>query len=355
MYSHREDVKIIKTGDNMKDFEILNEEDKYIAEIMLSNSDQLNEAPTTSDAQPFADSIVGNIIYHYQNSLAAKDLVDVQPITFKEGKVFGMDLLNSNGEIIQGAGAVDAFNAAFSEIGENENIPDLQLILREASVVTKSRKAKLNYTQELVQDMKIMKFNLEQEKLKLTGTEIANGTDFDIVEAIIEHSDLYTPITYDWAYDGTISISSLLLELEMRLYDASATIAAGTRKGLANFVLVPAPLAKLVMTMQGFKQSGESMIGAVSKVGNIGHMDVYINGFDTTGFDMIVGKKPQGNINGGIVYSPYHIATGPIVTDPENFSLHQVVINRYGITKMNGGNAMYHKVTVGTRTGFPFI
>jgi hypothetical protein len=342
----------VNTGENMENFEILNEEDKYIAEIILDNS--LNEAPTTSGGQPFADSLVGQLIFYIQEALNAKDMVDVQPINFKEGKVFGMDLLNSDGDVVQGVTKVDAFNAAFSEKGENTTIPDLQLKLRESSVVTKSRKARLNFSQELLQDLKVLKFDLAKERIKLIGTEIANGIDFDIVKAIKDHSSSYTPIVYSWANGGTLNIVSLLVELEMRIFDAAATIAAGTRKGLANFILVPASLAKLVMTMQSFEPSGESIIGAVNKVGKLSSMDVYVDTFDTTGFEMIVGKKPNGNISGGVVYSPYKIETGQVVTDPENFSLHQVVVNRYGITKIEGGDTMYCKVQVTTRTGFPF-
>jgi len=338
-------------------FENLNEEEKNIANIILENS--LNEAPTTSAGSEFSDELVRPLIYYVQEALTTKELVDVQPINFKKGKVFGMDLLNSNGDIIQGVSAVDEFNAAFSEIAENTLIPDLQLKLKEADVSVKTRKARLNYSQELVQDMKVLKFNLDKEKIKLVGTEIANGIDYDVIKAIKEQAALSTSITYDWDYSAAnLNIASLLIELEMKILDAASIIAAASRKGMANFLIVPTRLVKLVSTMKSFQGNGLETIGAVSKIGKLGSLDVYADTFnnsdDDSGHTIVVGKKPAGNISSGVIYSPYKIQTGPEITDYDNFSLHQTVFNRYGITKVNGGESMYCELIVTPRDGFPF-
>lgn len=341
-------------------FETLNEEEKHTAQIILENSQrELNEAPTLSTDASFADSLVGKLIFYVQEALTASDLVDVQPIGFNQGKVIGLDILDDTGKVIQGPGAVSAFNAAFSEIAENVDVPGIHLLIKEADLVLKSRKAQLNYSKELAQDMKILQFELEKEKIKIVGTELANGIDFDIVEAISELAAVtYTPLEYTWLNDGTVNVSSLLTELRMLMFQASATIAANTRKGLANFVVVPSLMVQLVTSMDEFEcedDEKEPMIGAVSKIGKLGFMDVYANTFDTTTYDMVIGKKPAGNISSGIVYSPYSIITGDEITDPENFSIHQFVMNRYGVTKMETGGFLYHIVRLAaTPTGFPF-
>ncbi len=342
-------------------FETLNEEDKKIAQVILENSVDnveninLNEAPTLSTSADYQDTQIAKLIRYYQEALTTKTLVDVQPMEYNNGKIFGLDITNSDGDVILGTNAVNVFNDAFSEIGENIDVPDIHIRLNEADVDLKSRKAQLNYSKEVEQDLKILKFDLDDEKLKIVATEIANGTDFDVIEAIAGHADFYTPIEYIWANDGTVTVSSLLTELEMAIMQGAAAIASGTRKGLANFVIVPALMVQLITTMDRFVGSGENIIGGVSKIGKLGFLDVYVNTFDTTTYDMYVGKKPSGNISSGVVLSPYKVEAGPLVTDYEDFSLHQMIMNRYGITKVDGGNSMYFKVSLASSpTGYPF-
>ena len=336
-------------------FEKLNEEEKYIANTVLENS--LNEAPTTSAGQAFSDELIRPLIYYVQEALTTKELVDTQPIDFKKGKVFGMDLLDDAGNIIQGISKVDAFDETWSRLGENVDIPSVSLKLREEDVVLLTRKTQINYSQELSQDMKVLKFDLSKEKLKLIGTEIANGIDFDIVQTIkaaAVHPTGYAPLTYSWNNTATNNANSLLTELEMMIFKASAQIAAGTRKGLANFIIIPTLMVQFISTTKGFKGEAKTEVGAINKIGTLGYLDVYVDTFDTTTFDMFLGKKPEGNISSGIVYSPYKISSGEEVTDPDNFSIHQVIFNRYGITRMEESSSFFHKVSLVGFTGYPF-
>lgn len=340
-------------------FENLNEEDKLIAEIVAENSNidinTLNEAPTLSSSAANHPDLVLPLITYVQEELVGKDIVDVQPIQLKEGKVYGMDILDGAGNVISGTSAVGIFNDAFSEIAENTDVPTLTLKLKEASVVAKTRKAQLNYAQELSQDFKILKYDFEKEKLKIIGTEIAAGIDFDIIEAITSSADYHTPIVYDWNYtSGTDFYLNKLHELKVAIMKASGAIAGATRKGMANFIIVPLLVQPVISSMPGFVGIDEPKLGPLSKIGKLDYMDVYINTFDITTYDMYVGKKPSGNLKSGVVYSPYKIDSDMTVTDPNNFTLHQGIFNRYGITKIDGGNTMYHKVTVTPTAGFPY-
>jgi len=345
-------------------FENLNEEDKKIVEMIAESSNidmkklqedmLLSEAPTVTGSTNHPDVVLPLITY-VQQDLVAKDLVDIQPIQLKEGKVYGLDIQDTAGNVISGTSAVGTFNDAFSEIAENTDVPTLVLKLKVASVVAKTRKAQLNYSQELSQDFKILKYNFETEKLKAIGTEIAAGIDFDIIEAIVAHSDHHTPITYVWDYTtATDDYLSQLYELKVAIMKASGAIAAATRKGLANFVIVPVLVQPVVSSMPGFVSIDEPKLGPLSKIGKLDYLDVYVNTFDTSTYNMYVGKKPTGNLKSGIVYSPYKIDTLPVVTDAEDFTLSQAIFNRYGITKIDGGNTMYHKVIVTPTAGFPY-
>jgi len=335
-------------------FENLNEEDRNIADIVAENSSVLNEAPTSS-GNAYNPELVLPLITYVQESLVGKDLVDIQPMQLKEGKVFSMDILDNAGNVISGTSAVSAFNSTFSEIAENTNISEMSLRLKEASVTAKTRKTKLNYSQEISQDLKSLNYDLDKEKVKVLGAEIAAGIDFDIIEAIKEHADYHTPITYVWNYDpANNTYLSMLYELKVALMRASGAIAAATRKGLANFVIVPVLVQPVVSSIPGFVAEKEPKLGPLCKIGTIDYLDIYVDTFDTTTYDMYVGKKPYGNLKSGIVYSPYKISTKPVITDANNFTLHTAIFNRYGITKMDGGNTMYHKIIVTPTAGFPY-
>ena len=78
-------------------------------------------------------------------------------------------------------------------MGRCTNLPEIYLKLKESDVVPKTRKAQLNYTQEISQDLKELKYNFETEKLKIIGSEIASGIDYDIIATIVAHSDHHTP------------------------------------------------------------------------------------------------------------------------------------------------------------------
>jgi hypothetical protein len=238
---------------------------------------------------------------------------------------------------------------------EATSIRGLTLKLNEASVIAKTRKAKLNYSKELSQDFKVLKYDLEKEKLKIIGTEIAAGIDFDIVEAIKTHSDHHSAITYTWDYtSATDNYLDILYKLKVSIMKASGNIAAATRKGLANFIIVPTLVQPIISSIPGFVGEENSTLGPICKIGKLDYLDVYINTFDTTTYDMYVGKKPSGNLRSGIVFSPYKIDTDPTVTDPNNFTIHQAIFNRYGITKVLGGNTLYHKVVISVTAGFPY-
>jgi len=339
----------------MNYLETLNEEDKNIVKIVAENSNiPLNEAPTVSGSG-YNPELVLPLITYVQDFLVAKDLVGVQPMQLKEGKIFSMDILDDSGNVLSGTSAVGAFNQAFSEVSENTDMNEMNLKLKEASVLAKTRKTKLNYTQEISQDLKSLNYDLENEKIKVVGTEIANGIDFDILEAIKSHADYYTPITYNWDYtQGTDQYLSILYELKVAIMKASGAIASSTRKGLANFIIIPTLIQPVITSMPGFIAEKEPILGPLCKIGVLDYLDVYVNTFDTTTYDMYIGKKPSGSLTAGIIYSPYKISTKPVVTDAHDFTLHQAIFNRYGITKIDGGNTMYHKVIITPTAGFPY-
>ncbi len=345
----------------MKYFENFNLRDKYISEAILNNScnekdiQNFNESsPSSSTAVATHPGLVIPLITYIQEEIVSKDLVDVQPIKLSEGRIYGMDLKDAAGNVISGTSAVGTFNDAFSEIAEGVDIPDMLLELRETTVTAISRKAKLNFSAELGQDLEILDYSLEKEKIALVGTEIAAGIDFDIMEAIAGHADYHSAITFDWDYADTTDYMNQLYKLKVSIMAASGNIASATRKGLANFVIVPVILQKIITSIPGFVANEEPHFGSVSKIGKLDYLDVYVNTFDTTTYDMYVGKKPKGDLSGGIVYSPYKVFTSEKITDPNNFSIHQLIHTMYGITKVDGGNTLYNKVVVTPTGGFPY-
>ena len=247
---------------------------------------------------------------------------------------------------------VDSPVVAVSEVTV---MPELVLKLTEATATVKTRKVKLSYTKELSQDLEVLKYNLEKSKLDIIGSEIASGIDYDILEAIKSHSDYHTPIEYTWSNNLTESYANPLRELHVAILTAAGNIAKATRKGLANFIVVPTLLQALISTIPGFVADPEPKLSPLAKIGKLGYLDVYVNTFDTTTYDMYVGKKPVAEIGAGVVFSPYKIEATDPVTDPEDFSLNQAIYSRYAVTKINGGNTFYHKVFLtGSPTNFPY-
>jgi len=336
-------------------FENLNEKDKNIANTILENSyGVINEDPTSSGSS-YVDQVIVPLINYVQKENIAKELVGVQPIDFKEGKVFGFVLKNDSGEVISGMEAMGTFDENFSDIAEGANLKELVLELNEEKATVKSRKVKLNYTVELGQDLKVLKFNMSEEKTKLVGSEIATAIDFDIVKAIKDHSDYHTPIEYTWDNNKTESYQNPLYELKVAIFNAAGNIASATRKGLANFILVPIKLQGVISSMPGFIADPEPKLGPLSKIGKLGYLNVYINTFDTSSYDMYVGKKPDSEIGAGIIYSPYKIENFSDVPDVSNFSVNEALFARYAITKLKGGNTFYHKVFLtNAPTNFPY-
>ena len=334
----------------------LKEQDEYIIKEIAKNSNLITEATESGDSD-FTETLVGKVIYYTYLSTISKQLVDVQPITNKIGYIYGLDILDKNGNIISGSGKVDEYDETLSgRTDELATLNQLGLKLNEKQVSVKERTTSLIYTNEIVKDFEIIDFSLSDEIIKATATEIAYGIDYDIVSTIINTANNNpNNNTFDWSYDPNTNITSYLHKLKIKIFENATRIAQDTKKGTANFILVSNTVASVISDLPGFKPIEVPEIGPISKIGKLDFLDVYINTFtDYDNLEIIIGKKPEGNMNAGIVYSPYNITVNKGFINADDFNINQVIMSRYAITQRENSTEFYNKLTITATNPFPF-
>ena len=231
-------------------------------------------------------------------------------------------------------------------------IPEVDLQLRSAAIVAKTRKLKAVWSPELAQDLNAYhSVDAEAELTSMLSEYISMEIDLEILDMLISDAQTtaYWSATPGEDYNGTgtnegawdiTTFYGTRFEwyqtLVQKITSVSNEIHRLTLRGGANFVVVSPKVATILESLPGYMStpgadaSVTQFAMGVSKVGAVdSRYTVYKNPYMTEN-TILVGFRGSNFLETGAVYSPYvPLIMTPLVYDPSDFTPRKGVMTRY--------------------------
>jgi hypothetical protein len=246
----------------------------------------------------------------------------------------------------------------------------MQMTLERISVITKERKLRIQYTDEMYQDLKAQFGMLVNEELmKMAELEIANEINAEILDRMISLST----DAGSWAYGAYVGVSQTnpatggsgnlvtayadglnqkekFQTLSTKLRNEANRIGLFTRKGAGNFAIcTPNVLTALqdVDLIPAAATTGDNLVSGLSYSGMLGTIKVYCDTYNIFGQDYcLVGYKGNNNFDAGIIYCPYIALMVKKAVDPANFNDCYGFLTRYALVdNIFGGRFFFRTFT----------
>lgn len=244
----------------------------------------------------------------------------------------------------------------------------IKMTMERIQVECKSRKLKIQYSDEMYQDLKAVQGMLVNEELmRVAEYEIANEINGDILERIL------TTATNggSWVYGdyvgvgiaGTVATGGSPLTVasmadgrnEKEKFQTLATkirkeaneIALYTRRGSGNFVVVTPNVLTALQALDFIPAgatAGEALVSGLSYVGMLQNLKIYVDTYNLFGQDYAcVGYKGSSNYDAGIIYCPYIALMVKKTIDPS--SMQEVIgyLCRDSIVHNIYGSSYYYR------------
>ena len=249
----------------------------------------------------------------------------------------------------------------------------IKMTMERVPVYVKTRKLKLQYSDEMYQDLKAVHGMLVNEELmRIAEFEVANEINADILERILTVSTN----AGSWAYgdyvgmalanSGTDGVSGQLAVAAMadgryekekfqtlatKLRKEANEIALYTRRGSGNFVVVTPNVLTALQALDFIPvaaTAGEALISGLSFVGMLQNLKVYVDTYNLFGQDYaLVGYKGQSQYDAGLIYCPYIALQVKKAIDPESMQDVYGFLTRDAIiNNLYGAEYYYRTVTV---------
>ena len=228
-------------------------------------------------------------------------------------------------------------------------IPEIDLQLRSAAIVAKTRKLKAVWTPELAQDLNAYhSVDAEAELTSMLSDYISMEIDLEILDMLINDA-----VTVDyWSarqgndYDSSsqsfknTTFTGTRFEwwqtLVAKVQKVSNEIHKLTLRGGANFVVCSPKVSTILESLPGYNSSpgGDASVQqfamGVSKIGSVdSRFTVYKNPYMTEN-TILVGFRGSNFLETGAVYAPYvPLIMTPLVYDPSDFTPRKGVMTRY--------------------------
>ena len=229
-------------------------------------------------------------------------------------------------------------------------IPEVDLQLRSAAIVAKTRKLKAVWTPELAQDLNAYhSVDAEAELTSMLSEYISMEIDLEILDMLMGDAVTtgYWSVTPGEDYNGTGTDEGAwdittfygtrfewFQTLVQKIQAVSNEIHKLTMRGGANFVVVSPKIATVLESIPGYgvnTNGAQSTFAAgVQAIGSLqNRWNVYKNPYMTENA-ILVGFRGSNFLETGAVYAPYvPLIMTPLVYDPSDFTPRKGVMTRY--------------------------
>jgi len=233
------------------------------------------------------------------------------------------------------------------------SIPEIDIQLRQVSIVAKTRKLKAVWTPELAQDLNAYhSVDAEAELTAMLSEYVSMEIDLEIIDMLRANADAKTEYwsarvgferpTGGGAFAESSGASNAYTKGEWfqtlgnKVQSVSNAIHQKTLRGGANFMVVSPETATIIESIPGYAAdtSGEatqtSFAMGVQKVGMLNsRYTVYKNPYMLEN-TILIGFRGSNFLETGAVYAPYvPLIMTPLVYDPSNFTPRKGVMTRY--------------------------
>ncbi len=230
-------------------------------------------------------------------------------------------------------------------------IPEIDIQLRQVSIVAKTRKLKAVWTPELAQDLNAYhSVDAEAELTAMLSEYVSMEIDLEIIDMLRANADAKTEywsarVGYEYS-GGTFAESSgpsnaytkgeWFQTLGNKVQSVSNAIHQKTLRGGANWMVVSPETATIIESIPGYaadtdgNASNSSFAMGVQKVGMLNsRYTVYKNPYMLENV-VLIGFRGSNFLETGAVYAPYvPLIMTPLVYDPANFTPRKGVMTRY--------------------------
>lgn len=229
-------------------------------------------------------------------------------------------------------------------------IPEINLDMKQVSIIAKTRKLQAIWTPELAQDLNAYhSVDAEAELTGMLSEYISMEIDLELLDMLIQDAvttDYWTTkIGYEWdsTQQGFVLTnpsplayqkSTWFQTLGIKIQKVSNKIHQLTMRGGANFLVCSPDIATILESVPGYTvdTNGDQRKFAmgVTKVGSYANrFDVYKNPYMTENV-ILMGFKGSNFFETGAVYSPYiPLIITPLIYDPTNYTPRKAVMTRY--------------------------
>ena len=232
-------------------------------------------------------------------------------------------------------------------------IPEVDIQMRNVSIVAKTRKLKAVWTPELAQDLNAYhSVDAEAELTAMLSEYISMEIDLEILDMLLINESAkqerwsarpgyeYDSVTQLFAEasgnSNAYTKGTWFQTLGNKIQAVSNAIHQKTLRGGANFIVVSPETATIIESIPGYAADTDgdatntSYAMGVQKVGQLNNRyTVYKNPYMIEN-QILVGFRGSNFLETGAVYAPYvPLIMTPLVYDPTNFTPRKGVMTRY--------------------------
>jgi len=332
---------------------LLQNQENFLNEQNIQEAAPANYSADLTAGVKRWDPILISLVRRAMPQMIAYDVCGVQPMSGPTGLIFAMKskyttqggteaLFNEADTDFSGAGThvanVDATNpfdgswttgtgnttATGEALGDAAPnlIPEMAFSIDKATVTSKTRALRAEYSTELAQDLKAVHgLDAETELANILSTEILAEINREVIRKIYDEAkfgcvsgtvttankfDLNTDSNGRWMVE---KFKGLLYQIERE----ANSISIATRRGKGNFVITTNDVAS-ALAMAGVLDYAPAMQASVNNdthvntmVGTVNGMKVYVDPYSggVTKHTVIVGYKGTSPYDAGIFYCPY--------------------------------------------------
>ena len=236
---------------------------------------------------------------------------------------------------------------------DDVDIPEIDIALRQISIVAKTRKLKAVWTPELAQDLNAYhSVDAEAELTSMLSEYISMEIDLEILDLLKSEANAkteYWSAKVGFEFDSANNVFSEISgnsnaytkgtwfqTLGNKLQAVSNAIHQKTLRGGANFIVVSPETATIIESIPGYaadttgEATNASFAMGVQRVGALNNRyTVYKNPYMLEN-DILLGFRGANFLETGAVYAPYvPLIMTPLVYDPVNFTPRKGVMTRY--------------------------
>ena len=335
----------------------LNGQRKKTMDVVLENAKtQLSEAASTgatgAGSVATLNKVMLPLIRRVMPSVIANELVGVQPMTGPVGQIHtlrvryadtaagvtaGTEALSPFALAQSYSGSPDATAAAEGTAGNKMSIQ----ILKE-TVEAKTRRLSARWTFEAAQDADAMHgVDVESEIMAALAQEIVVEIDQEIIGSLRALAGAGTPLDFGQLSGQSVYVGDRHAALAIEINRAANRIAARTRRGAGNYVVV-SPEALTVLqsaSTSTFARTTEGSFEAPTNTKFVGTLNgtvkVFVDNYAADGTKILVGYKGSSETDAPAFYCPYVplMSTGPVM-DPQTFEPVVSFMTRYGYKEL---------------------